>query len=108
LKFQGIVFAADLLNTVLLSPSRLSPGDPSSYSLPEECRIIHTHLEINVDFREEVISGFAEVTLRRINETITRLVRTHTINQESVSVCSRTQILVFLQEGYEPWGIINQ
>ena len=35
----------------------LSPGDPSSFSLPEECLTKHVHIELDVDFETNVLKG---------------------------------------------------
>lgn len=45
---------------------RLSPGDPSSYSRPEECMITDLELDIHVDFSRKVIHGTGTYKAKRM------------------------------------------
>ena len=43
----------------------LSSNDPSSYSHPDDCRITHLDLDLNVDFNTHIFSGFAHLTVEK-------------------------------------------
>lgn len=43
----------------------LSPGDPNSYSRPEECSVTFMDLELSVNFDRHVISGMTKYSCKR-------------------------------------------
>lgn len=45
---------------------RLSPGDPSSYSRPEECVVTDLNLDLQVDFARKVIHGTGVYSCKRV------------------------------------------
>ena len=45
----------------------LSPGDPHSYSRPDKVKVIHIHLELDVDFKRKILHGHVELTLEKID-----------------------------------------
>ena len=55
---------------------RLSPGDPSSYSRPEECIVTDLSLDIHVDFTRKVIYGTGVYSCRRMEVGVDALVST--------------------------------
>ena len=44
----------------------LSPGDPNSYSRPDQVKTTHVHLELEIDFERKVLTGYAVLTLEKI------------------------------------------
>ena len=45
----------------------LSPGDPNSYSRPDQVKTTHLHLELEIDFEQKVLTGYAVLTLEKID-----------------------------------------
>ncbi|XP_040564272.1 LOW QUALITY PROTEIN: leukotriene A-4 hydrolase [Lepeophtheirus salmonis] len=45
---------------------RLSPGDPSSYSRPDEVKVLETFLELDVNFEDHVLEGSATLTVEKV------------------------------------------
>ena len=52
----------------------LSPGDPSSFSRPDDVLVKSLHIELDVDFKKQVLSGRVSLDAERINSTATSLV----------------------------------
>ncbi|XP_076093687.1 leukotriene A-4 hydrolase-like isoform X3 [Mytilus galloprovincialis] len=52
----------------------LSPNDPSSHSHPEDCRLVHLDLELNVDFNKHIFSGFAHLTVEKHKDGVDTVV----------------------------------
>ncbi|XP_063422029.1 leukotriene A-4 hydrolase-like isoform X3 [Mytilus trossulus] len=52
----------------------LSPNDPSSHSHPEDCRLVHLDLELNVDFNKHIFSGFAHLTVEKQKDGVDTVV----------------------------------
>ncbi|KAL8615198.1 hypothetical protein ACOMHN_029214 [Nucella lapillus] len=44
---------------------RLSPGDPCSFSRPDQCKVFNIHFDLEVDFEKKVISGTAQLSVER-------------------------------------------
>ncbi|XP_013388394.1 leukotriene A-4 hydrolase [Lingula anatina] len=44
---------------------RLSPGDPSSFSRPEYCVVVHLHLNWDVNFDKKILNGSVELDLEK-------------------------------------------
>lgn len=51
----------------------LSPGDPNSYSRPDQVTTKHLHLNLEVDFSHKSLSGYVLLTLDRVDPTATAL-----------------------------------
>jgi len=45
----------------------LSPGDPNSYSRPDQVKTTHVHLELEIDFEKKVLTGHALLTLEKLD-----------------------------------------
>jgi len=43
----------------------LSPGDPNSYSRPDQVKTTHVHLELEIDFERQVLTGHTILTFLR-------------------------------------------
>ncbi|XP_071157217.1 leukotriene A-4 hydrolase-like isoform X1 [Mytilus edulis] len=52
----------------------LSPNDPSSHSHPEDCRLVHLDLELNLDFNKHIFSGFAHLTVEKHKDGVDTVV----------------------------------
>ena len=50
-----------------MTKDSLSPGDPHSYSRPDKVKVIHIHLELDVDFKRKILHGHVELTLEKID-----------------------------------------
>ena len=62
----------------------LSPVDPNSYSRPDLVKTTHVHLEVEVDFKETVLSGHVILTFEKVDSGATSVVldaRSLTINK---------------------------
>lgn len=57
-----------------MSKKGLSPTDPSSYSRPEDCKLTHLDLNVDVDFNKQIVSGFAHWTVERQKDGIDTVV----------------------------------
>jgi len=45
----------------------LSPGDPNSYSRPDQVKTKHVHLELEIDFEKKVLTGHTLLTLEKLD-----------------------------------------
>nr|CAD7400753.1 unnamed protein product [Timema poppensis] len=52
----------------------LSPGDPHSFSRPEDVAVSHMHLSLEVDFERNTLSGFVDLTVDRKLKKATTLI----------------------------------
>lgn len=43
----------------------LSPGDPSSYSRPDQLITKHIHLDLDINFEEKILSGFCVLSIEK-------------------------------------------
>ena len=50
-----------------ITDESLSPDDPNSYSRPDLTKTTHLHLNLNVDFDEKVLEGYAILSLEKID-----------------------------------------
>lgn len=46
---------------------RLSENDPNSYSNPEDCIVTDLDLNLEVDFKKHVLTGFVDVSIDKKN-----------------------------------------
>lgn len=72
--WRGYVTAVDCLECSVMSSQGLSPSDPSSYSRPEDCRLTHLDLDVDVDFQRHVLSGFAHWTVEKQKDGVDTVV----------------------------------
>jgi len=56
-----------LHNSTDPSKMALSPGDPNSYSRPDQVKTTHVHLDLEIDFEKKVLTGSALLTLEKID-----------------------------------------
>jgi len=49
----------------------LSPGDPSSYSRPDQVKSTHIHLDWDVDFDKKVLKGCCILTMQKVDAAAT-------------------------------------
>ncbi|XP_050524894.1 leukotriene A-4 hydrolase [Daktulosphaira vitifoliae] len=56
------------------SNKRLSPNDPGSYSLPERVAVSHINLELEVDFTNEKLKGFVDLSINKIDEQCNQII----------------------------------
>ncbi|XP_045624451.2 leukotriene A-4 hydrolase isoform X1 [Procambarus clarkii] len=54
--------------------SRLSPGDPNSYSRPDQVVVSSIHLDWDVDFSRKIVSGTTTLTVDRKQEDAVHLI----------------------------------
>nr|CAD7433709.1 unnamed protein product [Timema monikensis] len=52
----------------------LSPGDPHSFSRPDDVAVSHMHLSLEVDFERNTLSGFVDLTVDRKLKKATTLI----------------------------------
>jgi len=52
----------------------LSPGDPNSYSRPDQVKTKHVHMEVEIDFEKKVLTGHVVLTLEKIDPQATSVV----------------------------------
>lgn len=55
------------------SVAALSPGDPSSFSRPDQCVVKKVHLSLDVDFDRKVLAGRADLKVERVTPSIKEL-----------------------------------
>eukprot|EP00092_Neocalanus_flemingeri_P025554 GFUD01027705.1.p1 GENE.GFUD01027705.1~~GFUD01027705.1.p1 ORF type:complete len:610 (+),score=157.60 GFUD01027705.1:266-2095(+) len=48
----------------------LSPGDPNSYSRPDQVKTTHVHLHLEIDFEKKVLTGHALLTLEKVDPQV--------------------------------------
>jgi len=61
------VLSVLLHNSTNTGKMSLSPGDPNSYSRPDQVKTTHVHLELEIDFEKKVLTGHAVLTLEKID-----------------------------------------
>lgn len=52
----------------------LSPGDPSSFSRPDQVRTTHIHMEVELDFTQQVVAGHVVLSLERLDPAATSVI----------------------------------
>ena len=61
-----VCFLSSLIVSILIAwqikskmtpPGRLSPGDPNSYSRPEIAKVTHIHLQLEINFDQQILEG---------------------------------------------------
>merc|ERR1719422_557553 len=63
-----------LFNTAMKNTStRLSPGDPSSYSRPDQALVTRMHLNLSSDFDKKVLTGSVTLGVKRANSEVKQL-----------------------------------
>jgi len=63
-----------LFNTAMKNTStRLSPGDPSSYSRPDQALVTRMHLNLSTDFDKKVLTGSVTLGVKRANSEVKQL-----------------------------------
>ena len=72
--FILLVFSILLHNSTNTDNMALSPGDPNSYSRPDQVKTSHVHLELEIDFEKKILTGHAVLTLERIDAQATTVV----------------------------------
>ena len=65
-KIWSAIYAAESL--------RFSPGDPSSYSRPDQVRTTHLHLELEADFISRVLHGRVVISLEKLDPNASSLI----------------------------------
>lgn len=55
------------------SMPRLSPGDPSSYSRPDQALVTRIHLDLTADFSKQVLTGSVTLGVRKVEEEARQL-----------------------------------
>ena len=63
-----------------MSCEALSPGDPSSFSRPEDVLVKSIHLELDVNFQKHVLSGSVLLDVAKVIPTASSLVSVKLIN----------------------------
>ena len=53
---------------------RLSPGDPNSFSRPDEVKVVNLFLKLDIDFKKKILNGSVTLTIERAKENATHLV----------------------------------
>lgn len=53
---------------------RLSPGDPNSYSRPDQVKTVDIFLQLRLDFEKHILDGSATLTVERIDQSATHLI----------------------------------
>lgn len=56
------------------SSKRLSPGDPNSFSRPDEAKVVDIFLQLEIDFNKKVLHGAVTLTVERKKESVTHLI----------------------------------
>jgi len=56
-----------------MSSTRLSPGDPSSYSRPDQVVVTKMHLDLSVDFAKQILAGSVTLGVKRVDEQAKQL-----------------------------------
>jgi len=56
------------------SSKRLSPGDPNSFSRPDEAKVVDIFLQLVIDFNKKVLHGAVTLTVERKKESVTHLI----------------------------------
>ena len=46
---------------------RLSPGDPNSYSRPDIAKVKHIHLNLDINFDQQILDGLAILDVEKID-----------------------------------------
>ena len=62
-----------------MSKEGLSPNDPSSFSRPEQVKVVHIHLDLDVDFSTHILKGCAKVELERYDPSAKSVVSINVI-----------------------------
>ncbi|XP_069682260.1 leukotriene A-4 hydrolase isoform X2 [Periplaneta americana] len=57
-----------------MAPTSLSPGDPSSFSRPEEAAVSSVSLYLDVDFERKVLAGKADLTVEKKKAEVTHVI----------------------------------
>ena len=52
----------------------LSPGDPNSFARPDQARVTHIHLDLDVDFDRKVLTGATILTVERVAPDIDHVI----------------------------------
>jgi len=62
-----VVFSILLHYSTNTEKMALSPGDPNSYSRPDQVKTKHVHMEVEIDFEKKVLTGHVVLTLEKID-----------------------------------------
>lgn len=57
-----------------MSAERLSPGDPNSFSRPDEVKVTHMDLELDIDFDTKTLSGHVVLSVEKVNAEANTLI----------------------------------
>jgi len=69
-----VVFSILLHYSTNTEKMALSPGDPNSYSRPDQVKTKHVHMEVEIDFEKKVLTGHVVLTLEKIDPQATSVV----------------------------------
>ena len=87
----------------MTNPGRLSPGDPSSYSRPEIAKVTHIHLQLEINFDQQILEGLAILDVEKVDPKAQEVVLdARGLNIKSISDNATGQNLKYTvhEEGY--------
>jgi len=83
----------------------LSPGDPSSYSRPECVKTTHIHLDLDMDFKANTLSGDCILTMEKVDQAVeTVLLDCKTLDIMCIKLESTGEELSFKVDGETSYG----
>ena len=77
---------APATNTAALAPPAATIRDPHSHARPEEVRVEHIALDLNVDFAKKQLSGTATLRIKKQPGTTKLMLDTHTLDIRKVTL----------------------
>ena len=54
---------------IIQNTTGFSPGDPNSYSRPELVKTTHIHLDLDVDFDNQILVGTCTLSMEKVDRT---------------------------------------
>ncbi|XP_046441582.1 leukotriene A-4 hydrolase-like isoform X2 [Daphnia pulex] len=57
-----------------MAAERLSPGDPNSFSRPDEVKVTHMDLELEINFDTKILSGHVVLSVEKVNAEANSLI----------------------------------
>jgi len=83
----------------------LSPGDPSSYSRPDQVKTTHIHLNWDIDFEKKILTGECVLSLEKVDDAATSLLLDcKKLNISSAKLDSTGEDLTFKIDGDIGYG----
>ncbi|KAG8189646.1 hypothetical protein JTE90_018495 [Oedothorax gibbosus] len=84
---------------------RLSENDPNSYSNPEDCIVTDLDLNLEVDFKKHILSGYVDISIDRENPKADLILDTQDLIIKGVkNKNSNTKVNFTLDEPHEKFG----